>query len=144
MAEFNIVPDVRLMAIQASLFLANLYVCKKLFVEPFLKLSAARDSLTVSSKSAALQLREQNETASLSLNERLASASDAMKEDREKILASARSKREALVAEARDNASSALELFSQELELIAVEERKKLKVLSEEIAAEMYANVTRC
>lgn len=138
MASLNLIPNPPVLAVQAVIFLANVVVVKKLFVEPYLQVKDRRDKITVGSKDDAARFLAEAEQISQRLNERLQSAFDAAKAEREKIRNAAIAKRDALLAAAEAEAKTHVEAMERQISDALNREKSKVPGVVQTLTDEVY------
>lgn len=139
--DFSIIPDPTLVALQASIFLTNIYVCKKLFVEPFLALKDSRDSAISRGFSEAELMGKRAKETERVIKEKEESFRSEMKLKKQEIIASAKRQREKMVSEAKKSSEKILGELSKDLDSLYESERKNSRAYSEKIAKDMYSFV---
>lgn len=138
MASLNLIPNPPVLAVQAVIFLANVVLVKKLFVEPYLQVKDRRDKVTIGSKDDATRLLAEAEQISQRVNERLQSAYDAAKVEREAIRNAAIAKRDDLLAAAEKDAKAHVESVERQIGDAMTREKAKVSGVVESLTDEVY------
>ena len=121
----NLVPNPTVLAVQAGVFLTNLVVVKKLFVEPYLSVRDRRDALTVGSKDEAQKFLAESERIALELQARIQTAAEEAKKEREKSREAAMVKRQAALAAASADAKKLIEQVEKQIQQDLTDEKAK-------------------
>lgn len=141
MSSLNLTPNLPVMAIEACVFVANLYVVKKLMLEPYLSVSAKRKALTEGNQSQAEHLEIENQKAIDGIQARLAKVSDETRALRDQTLQAAKVDRDSAVHAASDEASRTIEGMRQELAKELASERARIPSLVDSLTKEFVAKI---
>jgi F0F1-type ATP synthase membrane subunit b/b' len=138
MANLDLIPKLPVLAVQAGIFVANLGIMKKLFMEPYLKVRNAQDSQTIGSQGDAARLLAQADQVSAEINARLQAALVMAKEGREKVRGVAVAKRQALLGAAQAEVKSELDRVEGDIKAQIEAERAKVPNVVASLANEVY------
>lgn len=138
MASLELIPHPPVLAAQAVIFLVNVLVVKKLFVEPYFRVKDRRDKLTTGGKDDATRVLGEAEVMSAKINERLQSTYDAAKAEREKIRAAALAKRDTVLAVADRDTKTQIEAVSRQIQADLEQEKAKIPAVVAQLTDEVY------
>ena len=99
-SSLNLNPDLAVIGVQAGIFLANMFVVKKLMLEPYLKVKAARDKSTGGNQGDASSLLDKAKEMDQQIAVKMRDAHKQAAETREAIKSAAQNKRNDLVQKA--------------------------------------------
>ncbi|MCX6126524.1 MAG: hypothetical protein NTV34_17455 [Proteobacteria bacterium] len=141
-SSLNLKPDLPIMIIQASLFLVNMFVVKRLILQPYLSLKLSREKVTGGSQVEAQDLLAKSASLDQEVAGKLRDAHKAAALTREGLKTAALSKRSEILAAAELTAKTE----QQELRIAIVnnlaEERLKREGNIMSIANELIAKAT--
>jgi F0F1-type ATP synthase membrane subunit b/b' len=138
MANLDLIPKVPVLAVQAGIFIANLGIMKKLFMEPYLKVRIAQDNQTIGSQGDAARLLNEADQVSSEINSRLQAALRLAKEGREKVRGAAIAERQALLNSAQEDVKTELEKVEAEIKRQLEHERQKVPNVVASLTSELY------
>jgi F0F1-type ATP synthase membrane subunit b/b' len=138
MANLDLIPKLPVLAVQAGIFVANLGIMKKLFMEPYLKVRDAQDRLTIGSQGDATRFEHEAEAISTDVNQRLVAAMEAARHSREADRAKALSTRQQLLDEAQAFGQGELNRVEGEIRRELESERSKVPAIVASLADEVY------
>ncbi len=128
MSTLNLIPDLELLTVHAGLFLANIWVVKKLIFEPYIKMRDKRAGLTVEmtaqAKADLAEVQKENQV----LDELLAKELTAYKNEKAEILAVEKAKKEQAVLLAKEHAKEAIK--ASLAEVMKEKEKKEAEILN--------------
>lgn len=142
MSSLNLTPDPILMGVQAGIFLTNMYIVKKLMLDPYMKLRMARDAKTGGSQSAAQALLDKAANMDLVITEKMRDAHKSAATVREKIKSVATAKRTELLAQAETAAKKEQSEIQRAIATNLAEERSKKEQTIQQITAEFIQLAT--
>ncbi len=108
MADFNLVPNPVITAVQAGLFFVNMYVVKRFILDPYLKLRELRFGATGGSIEKAHTLNQESEKLQNNISEEVKKLQEEITAERDKALTEASTQKESLLAGARKEAEATL------------------------------------
>ncbi|HET9238875.1 MAG TPA: hypothetical protein VFO10_16580 [Oligoflexus sp.] len=134
MSSLNLSPNPVIMAATAGIFVANLIVVKKLFLEPYLKVRDQRIKATFGNQAAAEQLEVENTRATEKIRDRIAQASLEARNFRDSSLATAKHKRDELLAAASKEASDVVTAMRGNLVKELAEQRQAVPAIVQQLS----------
>ena len=141
MSQLNLTPDPVLLGSQAVIFLANMFIVKKLLLEPYLSVRSRREAQTGGSQDAAHKLSEEAKALDAKITERMRAAHKDAAQVRESIKNEANKKRADLLARAESEAKSEQEKIQSAITLNLKEERSRKEETIKSVANEFFAQV---
>lgn len=138
MASLNLIPNPSVLVVQAGVFLANILVVKKLFVEPYLMVRDRREQLTIGGKDEASQAFAEADRTAADIQTRLSAAMAAAKKERDSLREVATQKRQALLAEAEAQAKKHVDSVEQQIKSEMTAERAKIPGIVASLTDEVY------
>jgi F0F1-type ATP synthase membrane subunit b/b' len=142
MADLSLIPNPQVMAVQAGIFLANLYVVKKMFVEPYLELKDKRIRLTEGDKSQAGQILQECKVKAESIEENIKRAFAEADRIREEKRAYVLNQKECEINAAYLEANRYLKEKRETLNMEIKGELAKVNLAAEKLTIEVYQAVT--
>jgi F0F1-type ATP synthase membrane subunit b/b' len=130
----NLSPNITVIAIQAGIFLTNMFVVKKLMLEPYLRVRDARMKKTGGSQDDAQSLRSKALELDGQIASKMKEAHRQASEVREKIKSEAITKRNLLIAEAEKSAKEEQSKLLKDIQANLTEERTKLAATVDELS----------
>ncbi|MCX6117910.1 MAG: ATP synthase F0 subunit B [Proteobacteria bacterium] len=122
----NLTPDITVLGVQAGLFLANMFVVKKLMLEPYLKVRELRDQKTGGSQDSAQALLQKAKELDAVISQKMKDAHKGAAELREKIKSEANQVRATLVTKAELEAKSDQQALLKSISENLKEEKSRL------------------
>ena len=141
-SSLNLKPDLPIMIIQAGLFLVNMYVVKKLILEPYLLLRSSREKATGGSQLEAQELVAKSSKLDQEVAEKLRDAHKAAAVTREGLKSAAVSKRSEILAAAERAAKKEQQDLRTAIVNNLAEERLKRESNIMAIANDLIAKAT--
>ncbi len=141
MAQLDLIPDPKIMVIQTGIFLANIYVVKKFYVEPYLKLKAKREFLTVGSQDQAQAAATEAGKLSAEIKARIDSFYSQSKAYAEDSRQKATLEQKAILHKAENEAKSTVEQTSSAIAQMLDEEKTKVPQIVDRISAQLFAQL---
>ena len=138
MAELSLVPNVSVIAVQTVVFLTNLVVVKKLFVEPYLTLKDRRDKLTTVSQSDAAALTLANEQAVIKIETAIQTAAREASKARELLRQEASVKRSTIIKQAEAEAAATISSVTKQIADDLNEQKSSVPGLVKQLTGEVY------
>ena len=142
MAHLNLTPDPVVLGVQAGIFLANMYIVKKLMLDPYMKLRIARDAKTGGSQHDAQALLDKAADLDRIIGEKMRDAHRAAAQTREKIKSTATAKRAELLSSAETIARKEQHDLHLAINANLQEERSKKEQTIQQISAEFVQLAT--
>lgn len=139
MASLNLIPNPSVLAVQAGVFMANVVVVKKLFVDPYLKVRDARDNATQGSKEEADRLYSKSETLAEEIQQKITQASAEARQTREGIRQDAIAKRRKIMQEAESEARQKVDEVEQRIKSELAEQQKRIPEIVGQLTDEVYS-----
>ena len=100
MSQLNLTPDPIVLGAQAAIFLANMFVVKKLILTPYLSVRSRREASTGGNQDVALKLTTDAQALETKITERMRAAHKEAASAREAIKQEAVAKRAAILSTA--------------------------------------------
>ena len=141
MSDLNLVPNPQLMLVQTVVFLSQVYVVKKLFIAPFLKLKALRSNATVGADTKSEELRKEITVLSEHVRAQLSKTQDEIKKLKETQKNEANKVRETDLTDAYKQMSELVSTSRKNIQVNLQEERKKIGGLADKFVEEIYAKI---
>ena len=138
MASLNLVPNSPVLVVQAGIFLANLAIIKKLYVDPYLTVRDRRDALTLGNKDAAMAALDQAEATQQKITTTLSNAADAAKKSRDSLRAIAIEKRNVILAAAESEAKAEIDAVEKRIQSELAAEKAKIPAIVVLLTQEVY------
>ena len=138
MASLELVPHPSVLAVQVGVFLANLVVVKKLWVEPYLLVKERRQKLTVGSKDEATRLLAEAEKVAEEINSKLLTAASEAKASREGVREAALQRRTQILAAADAEAKAYVGTVERQVKEELMRERGKVPAVVHKLTDEVY------
>lgn len=142
MAQLNLTPDPVVLGAQAAIFLANMFVVKKLILEPYLSVRSRREASTGGSQNEAQTLLNEADALEEKITQRMRAAHKDAAIARDKIKTDAMNKRAGVLAQADAEAKKEQAKIMNEIEANLREERLRKDTTIKEIADGFFAEVT--
>lgn len=142
MAQLNLVPEPAVVAIQIGVFLANIVIVKKLFVDPYLRMRLQREALTSGSKADATRLLYECDEIASKLQESIDSAAAEATSERERIKLQATKKRSEIIHAAEARAKAEFDSVASRVKEELVEQRRLLPKVITNLTDEVFALTT--
>lgn len=142
MAHLNLSPDPVVLGVQAGIFLANMYIVKKLMLDPYMKLRTARDAKTGGSQHDAQALLDQAADMDRIIGEKMRDAHRTAAQTRDKIKSTAMTKRGELLSQAESVARKEQHDLHVAINANLQEERSKKEHTIQQITAEFIQLAT--
>lgn len=142
MAHLNLTPDPVVLGVQAGIFLTNMFVIKKLILEPYMKVRSARDAKTGGSQHDAEALLVKAEEMDRVIGEKMRDAHKAAATVREKIKSTATAKRAEILASAEATARKEQAEIQKSIASNLQEERSKKEQTIQQITSEFIQLAT--
>lgn len=141
MSQLNLKPDPIVLGVQAVVFLINLFIVKKLMLEPYLSVRGRRDAQTGGSQDAAHKLQHEAEALESKITERMRAAHKDAAQVREGIKKEALDKRATLLAKADSEAKAEQSRIESAIATNLKEERARQDQSINTIADQFFAQV---
>lgn len=138
MSSLNLVPNPAVFLVQAGLFVANIVAVKKLMLDPYLKVKAARDAQTVGNRQEAQNLTNDGERKFQEITERLQSAADEARGTANSILGVAQQKRDEIMSAAEKAAHDFLDQSQQSIAMELKAEREKVPAVVSSLSQVLF------
>lgn len=141
-SSLNLSPDITVIGIQAGLFLTNMFVVKKLMLEPYLKLRSAREAKTGGSQGDAIALVNKASELDQIIGEKMRDAHKAAAVVRETIKSAALARRSSIVGVAETSAKKEQQEIQASIAANLKEERSKRDETITKITEELVQQAT--
>jgi F0F1-type ATP synthase membrane subunit b/b' len=109
MANLNLLPNPAVLAFQSAVFLANLVVVKKFFLNPYLKIRDRKFAATYGAQEVAQRYLGENEKIVSALEVKLDSSRTIIRDETQKMLDQAKAQRDHLIKNAEQASKSYLD-----------------------------------
>ena len=144
MAQLDLIPDITVLCAQLGVFGLAVVAVKKLYVQPYLRLRAARISLTEGRTETAARLRQKFEKQSADLNRQLHEVDLEMKSEAESQHQKASQESDRLVQKARragqEKSAAGVALASEQMDKAGKEAMDQLPGMVERICSRLIAS----
>ncbi len=137
-AELDLIPKLPVLAVQTGIFLANLAIIKKLFVAPYLKVRAERETATQGSREEAIKLQAEAKEIEEELQRRMSEGLKQIRDQRETIRKEAMVMRQSLIEQAVKEANSWTDGAEKELSQVLQREKAKIPAVVAGLKEEIY------
>jgi F0F1-type ATP synthase membrane subunit b/b' len=138
MANLELIPKLPVLAVQAGIFIANLGIMKKLFMDPYLKVKEAQEGMTIGSQGDAIRLLSQADSITASINDRMNMAMVDAKNSRELVRSAALEKRTQILDAVQKEVSNELIKVQEDIEHQVQLERSQISNVVANLANEVY------
>lgn len=142
MAQLNLVPDPAIVAAQIGLFVVNMFVVKKLFLEPYFRLQQKREALTTGSQADAARLLYECDEIARKVQDSIDEAAAAAASERERRKAAATQRRLEIIRGAEEKARAEVEAVASRVRAEVAEQRALLPKAISDLTAELFAATT--
>jgi len=141
MSQLNLKPDPIVLGVQAVIFLVNMFIVKKLMLEPYLSVRSRRDAQTGGSQDAAQKLQNEAEALEAKITDRMRTAHKESAQVREGIKKEALDKRAAILAKAESESKAEQARIESAIATNLKEERARQDQSIKTIAEQFFAQV---
>jgi F-type H+-transporting ATPase subunit b len=138
MASLELIPKVPVLIAQTGVFLANVFVVKKLFVEPFLAVKDRRDAMTVGSTDHAKKILQEADQLANDITNKVETAYSQASAAREAQRNQALSRKTDLIKAADDEARRHIESIEKQIRQEVEGERQKIPAIVNSLTQEFY------
>jgi F0F1-type ATP synthase membrane subunit b/b' len=142
MAHLNLAPDPAVVGVQVGLFLVNMAIVKKLYLEPYLRLRANRDSLTTGSHADAARLLFECDEIARKVQGSIEEAASSAASHREAVKATATQRRTDIIRAAEEKARGEVEAVATRVKNEVAEQRAFLPKCVSDLTTELFAATT--
>jgi F0F1-type ATP synthase membrane subunit b/b' len=142
MAQLNLVPDPAIVGVQIGLFVVNMAIVKKLFLEPYLRLRAKRDALTTGSQADATRLLYECDEIARKVQESIEEAAAGAASERERVKVGASQRRTEIIKTAEEKARAEVESVAARVKKEVAEQRALLPQVISDLTSQLYAATT--
>ena len=142
MAQLNLVPDPAVVGVQIGLFIVNVAIVKKFYLEPYLRLRANRDTLTTGSHADAARLLYECDEIAKKVQDSIEEAAATAASHREAVKATATQRRAEIIRAAEERARAEVEAVAIRVKNEVAEQRAMLPKCISELTAELFAATT--
>ena len=143
MSQLNLTPDPIVLGAQAAIFLTNMFVVKKLILEPYLSVRLRRENATGGNQAVATKLSDEAKALEVKITERMRDAHKEAAVKREQIKADAGTTRTAILKEAENFCKGEQQKIEKEIAANLTEERSKKDETIKSLAQAFFAQVTQ-
>lgn len=137
MSTLNLTPNPIAVATQAIIFFTNLFIIKKLMLEPYLRRKDLRDSATVGSQASSRALAEASEKMTGELTHRIQKAHEGIKEQMDGLRKVSVARKQEVVGAAEKQAKDHVQQIHVEITKGLAEERAKLAASARLLAGQL-------
>jgi F0F1-type ATP synthase membrane subunit b/b' len=138
MATLELIPKVPVLIVQTGVFLANIVVVKKLFVDPYLKLQDRRDAMTIGNQEGATKILSECEQITRSVTTKLESAYAEAAARREVVRATTLAKKTEMLRTAETEARAYVEAIEKDIQQEVAREKQKIPAIVNSLTQEFY------
>ena len=143
MSQLNLTPDPIVLGAQAAIFLTNMFVVKKLILEPYLSVRLRRENATGGNQAVATKLGDEAKALEAKITERMRDAHKEAAAKREQIKTVAGTNRTAILKEAENFCKAEQQKIEKEISANLTEERSKKDETIKSLAQAFFAQVTQ-
>ena len=143
MSGLNLIPDPQSMATHAVIFLSNLFVVKKMMIEPFLRLKTARERQTIDADHLAKQMEQALSVNLLEVEKRLTAVRDDVRQEKYNYILIAKKEKEQDISAAQKEVETLLREVRAELARNFEEENGKIRQNTIALMGQIYADLLR-
>lgn len=138
MASLELIPKVPVLIAQTGVFLANVFVVKKLFVDPYLSVKDRRDALTVGSTGNAVKILQEADQLAKDISNKVEAAYSEASAAREAQRNQALAKKTDIIKAADDEARRHIESIEKQIKQEVQTERQKIPAIVNTLTQEFY------
>lgn len=138
MSSLNLVPNPAVFLVQAGVFVANIVAVKKLMLDPYLRVKANRDRLTLGNKQEAQTLTQEGERKFEEITAKLREAGDQVRSVVQVVLSEAQQKRDDIMKAAERDAKDFLEKSQQNIATELKTEREKVPAVVHSLTQALF------
>ncbi len=141
MASLNLVPNPSVMIVQTGIFLANFVIIKKLFLEPYLKVSDKRVAMTAGGVKDADSIEKANLESQAKIDSKMSDVRDEATKIRQLAQSEAQQEATSIVSAAEEDARNTVNAVREDIRKNTEEERQKIPSIVEELTGTVYEKV---
>lgn len=141
MASLNLVPNPSVMIVQTGIFLANFVIIKKLFLEPYLKVSDKRAAVTTGGVKDADSIVKSNLESQARIDSKMSDVRDEAAKLRQLAQSEAQKEATSIVSAAEVDARLTVSAVREEIQQNSAEERQKIPAIVEELTGTVFQKV---
>lgn len=141
-AQFRLAIDPQVVGVQFGLFIVNMAIVKKFYVEPYLRLRHKRDVLTTGSQADATRLLFECDEIARKVQDTIEEAAAVAASERERVKSAAMQKRMEIIRSAEQKARSEFDTIASRVKAEVEEQRSLLPKVVAGLTAEFYAAMT--
>lgn len=138
MSSLHLVPNPTIIAVQAGVFLANFVIVKKLYLDPYLKLTGKREAMTDGSQEESASIERKNAETSAQMETQLRELNVFTHEYRMRLNADAEDKSAKILQLAEKQAASVVAEVQEEIKLAIAKEAANIPETIEELTSAIY------
>jgi F0F1-type ATP synthase membrane subunit b/b' len=138
MATLELIPKVPVLIVQTGVFLANIVVVKKLFVDPYLKLQDRRDAMTIGNQEGATKILSECESITRNVTSKLEDAYAEAAAAREVVRGNTIAKKTQILKAAETEARTYVAAIEKEIQLEVAREKQKIPAIVNSLTQEFY------
>jgi F0F1-type ATP synthase membrane subunit b/b' len=138
MSSLHLVPNPTIIAVQAGVFLANFVIVKKLYLDPYLKLTGKREGMTDGSQEESASIERKNAETSAQMETQLRELNEYTHEYRLRLNAEADDKSAKILQSAEKESESVLAEIQEEIKLAVAKESANIPETVEELTSAIY------
>ena len=142
MSQLSLIPNPTVIVVQAGIFLSNMFVVKKLILDPYLKVRAARDQSTGGSQEDAQKIIATSRKLDEAITAKMREAQKIAASTREKIKTEANQNKASIIAAAEDAAKKEQLNVEQAITANLNEERAKKDQIVQTLTTELVKLAT--
>ena len=142
MAHLNLVPDPAVLGVQVGLFVINMAIVKKFYLEPYPKLRTNRDILTTGNRADAARLLYECDEIARKVEDSIEDAAASAASHREAVKATTTQRRMEIIRAAEEKARAEVEAVALRVKNEIAEQRTLLPKYISELTADLFAATT--
>lgn len=141
MSSLNLVPNPTVIVVQTAIFIGNFVAIKKLFLDPYLKVSNKRESLTEGSDENTKAINERNAQLVQQMQQAHESVNNEGAQYRRGKLEGAKKRSEEIVGNAEQYAKTTIDQMHSGVTKALAEERAKIPSCIDDLTEEIYRKI---
>jgi len=138
MATLELIPKVPVLIVQTGVFLANIVVVKKLFVDPYLKLQDRRDAMTIGNQEGATKILAECESITRNVTTKLEAAYAEAAAAREVVRTNTLAKKTEMLKTAEAESRAYVEAIEKDIQQEVAREKQKIPAIVDSLTQEFF------
>lgn len=138
MSSLQLVPNPTVIAVQAGVFMANFVIVKKLYLDPYLRVSGKREALTEGSQEESAEIERQNAQTSANMEAQLRELNEMTHKHRQSLNSEADDKSSKILALAEKEAQQIIADVQEQIKAAVAKESENIPETVEELTSAIY------